>query len=89
MKFDGGGQESGGDFLVEFQGGFDDVDAVALDHRVEVAHVQMRREDARVDRLQGVEIREGNGENREVTLKSVVDQEEWERRRKGGGRWRP
>ena len=70
VKLDGSWQKRGGDFLVKFQRSFDDVESVSLDHRMEIAYLQMRSEDARINRLQRIEIGERNREHGKVTLQS-------------------
>ena len=78
MKLDGGGQKSGGDLLVQLEGSFDDVESVSLDHRVEIPDLQVRSEDAVVNRLQSVKVRERNREHREMALQSGGEEEEEE-----------
>ena len=70
MKLDGRWQKGRSDLFVQLDGGFDDVESVSFDHRMKVADFQMRRENRIINRLQSVEIREGNGEHGEMTLKS-------------------
>ena len=80
VELDGGGEEGGGDTLVEGQGELHQLRGALLQRRAEALPAQVLAQDAGVDGVEGVCAREAQGKHRKVSL---PPEREREREREG------
>ena len=82
VELDGGGEEGGGDTLVEGQGELHQLRGALLQRRAEALPAQVLAQDAGVDGVEGVCAREAQGKHRKVSLPPERERER-ERRENG------
>lgn len=74
MELDGGGQEGGGDALVESECQRDQLRAALLQSRCEALSAQVLVQDTAVDGVQGLHSGERQRKHREVPLRYTIQQ---------------